>query len=131
MAQPRPKVFEYAVELETGGTASIPGGTSFLPPAGWTADHLLLAALVRCSLESLAHHARRAGSTVRGSGSATGRVTKRGTDGRYAFVEIDCRIDVKLDPPIADTRELTAQAERDCFVGSSLTVAPRYDWRLA
>jgi organic hydroperoxide reductase OsmC/OhrA len=131
MAQPRPKVFEYAVELDTGGTASIPGGTSFLPPAGWTADHLLLAALVRCSLESLAYHARRAGSTVRGSGSATGRVTTRATDDRYAFVEIDCRIDARLDPPIADVRELTARAERDCFVGSSLTVATRYDWRIA
>jgi organic hydroperoxide reductase OsmC/OhrA len=131
MAQPRPKVLEYAVELDTAGTASIPGGKSFLPPAGWTADHLLLAALVRCSLESLAYHARRAGSTVHGSGSATGRVTRRATDGRYAFVEIDCRIDAKLEPPIADTRELTARAERDCFVGSSLAVAPRYDWRLA
>ena len=131
MGQPRPKVFDYAVELGSDGTASIPGGTSFLPPAGWTADHLLLAALVRCSIESLAYHARRAGSTMRASGSATGRVTKRATDGRYGFVEIDCRIDAKLEPPIADTRELSARAERDCFVGSSLTVAPRYDWRLA
>jgi organic hydroperoxide reductase OsmC/OhrA len=131
MAQPRPKVFDYTVEYDTDGTASIPGGTSFVPPAGWTADHLLLTALVRCSLQSLAHHARRAGSTVRGSGSASGRVSKRASDGRYAFVEIDCRIDVKLDPPLADTHELTALAERDCFIGSSLTVAPRYDWRLA
>jgi organic hydroperoxide reductase OsmC/OhrA len=131
MAQPRPKVFKYAVEFDADGTASIPGGASFVLPAGWTADHLLLAALVRCSLQSLAYHARRAGSTVRGTGSATGRVTKRATDDRYAFVEIDCRVDAKLDPPIADTRELTALAERDCFIGSSLTVAPRYDWRLA
>jgi len=131
MAQLRPKVFAYAVELDADGTVSIPGGESFLPPTGWTADHLLLAALVRCSLDALAHHARRAGSTTRGSGSASGRVTKRATDGRYGFVEIDCRIDAILDPPIADTRGLAAKAERDCFVGASLTVAPRYDWRLA
>jgi organic hydroperoxide reductase OsmC/OhrA len=131
MAQPRPKVFDYAVELDADGTASIPGGESFLPPAGWTADHLLLAALVRCSLDALAYHARRAGSTTRACGSATGRVAKRATDGRYGFVEIDCRIDARLDPPIADPRDLAAKAERDCFVGSSLTVAPRYDWRLA
>jgi len=131
MAQPRPKVFEYAVELDADGTASIRGGASFLPPPGWTADHLLLAALVRCSLDALAYHARRAGSTTRASGSASGRVTKRATDGRYGFVEIDCRIDAVLDPPITDTRDLAAKAERDCFVGASLTVAPRYDWRLA
>jgi organic hydroperoxide reductase OsmC/OhrA len=131
MAKARPKVFEYAVELDSDGTASIPGGASFLPPPGWTADHLLLAALVRCSLDALAYHARRAGSTTRGSGWATGRVTKRASDGRYGFVEIDCRIDARLDPPIADLRGLAAKAERDCFVGASLTVAPRYDWRLA
>jgi organic hydroperoxide reductase OsmC/OhrA len=130
MAEPRPKVFDYAVEFGTDGTASIPGGRSFQPPAGWTADHLLLAALVRCTLDSLAYHARRAGSVTTASGSATGRVTKR-TDDRYGFVEIDCRIDATLDPPIADTQALAAKAERDCFVGSSLTVAPRYDWRLA
>ena len=130
MAQPRPKVFDYAVELGADGTASIPGGEGFLPPAGWTADHLLLAALVRCTLDSLAYHARRAGSVTTASGSATGRVTKR-TNDRYGFVEIDCCIDATLDPPIADTQALAAKAERDCFVGSSLTVAPRYDWRLA
>ena len=131
MAESRPKVFDYAVELDADGTASVPGGDDFLPPVGWTADHLLLAALVRCSLDSLAYHARRAGSTTTASGSATGRVTKRAVDGRYGFVEIDCRIDARLDPPVADVRALAASAERDCFVGSSLTVAPRYDWRLA
>ena len=131
MAEPRPKVFDYAVVLDADGTASLPGGEAFAPPRGWTADHLLLAALVRCSLDSLAYHARRAGSTTTASGSATGRVTKRAADGRYGFVEIDCRIDARLDPPVADVRALAASAERDCFVGSSLTVAPRYDWRLA
>ena len=131
MAESRPKVFDYAVELDADGTASVPGGDDFLPPAGWTADHLLLAALVRCSLDSLAYHARRAGSTATASGSATGRVTRRAADGRYGFVEIDCRIDARLDPPVGDVRALTANAERDCFVGSSLMVAPRYEWRVA
>ena len=66
MAEPRAKVFDYAVELDAEGTASISGGEGFLPPDGWSADHLLLAALVRCSLDSLTYHARRAGSTTRG-----------------------------------------------------------------
>ena len=132
MTQPRPKVLEYAVDFDLDGTVSIPGGTEFRPPAGWTADHLLLAALARCALHALAYHVRRAGSTTtQASASARGRVTKRAEDGRYAFVEIDCRVEATLDPPIPDTRELVAKAERDCFVGSSLTAALRYDWRLA
>ena len=131
MAEPRAKVFDYAVELAVDGTMAIPDGPSFVPPSEWTADHLLLAALLRCSLDSLAYHARRAGSTTRASGSASGRVTKRESDGRYAFAEIEVRIDATLEPPAADAEALAAKAERDCFVGSSLTVKPRYEWRLA
>jgi organic hydroperoxide reductase OsmC/OhrA len=131
MAEPRAKVFDYAVELGADGTMAIPDGAGFVPPSGWTADHLLLAALLRCSLDSLAYHARQAGSTTRASGSASGRVTKRESDGRYAFAEIDVRVDATLEPPAAEAEALAAKAERDCFVGSSLTVKPRYDWRLA
>jgi organic hydroperoxide reductase OsmC/OhrA len=130
MGAPRAKVFDYAVELDANGRASIPDGGGFMTPDAWTADHLLLAALVRCSIDSLVYHARRAGSATRASGSATGRVTKRDSDGRYAFVEIACRIDATLDPPAPEPTELAAKAERDCFVGASLTVAPRYEWHL-
>ena len=130
MAESRAKVFEYSVELAADGELSVPGGNSLRTPEGWAADHLLLAALVRCSIDSLAYHARRAGSTTHASGGASGRVTKRGSDGRYAFVEIECRIDVTLEPPVADASELLAKAERDCFVGASLTVKPTYEWRL-
>jgi organic hydroperoxide reductase OsmC/OhrA len=130
MAELRAKVFDYAVELAADGTATIPDGEGFVAPSSWTADHLLLAALLRCSIDSLAHHARRAGSTTRASGSASGRVTKRESDGRYAFVEIDVRVDATLEPPATDAETLAAKAERDCFVGASLTVKPRYEWRL-
>ena len=130
MAEPRPKVFEYAVELDREGRATIPGGESLQPPESWTADHLLLTALLRCSIDSLTYHAQRAGSATQASGSASGRITKRDSDGRYAFVEIECRIDATLEPPTADPAELTAKAERDCFVGASLTIKPRYEWRL-
>ena len=131
MAEPRAKVFEYAVELDRGGRATIPGGESLQPPESWTADHLLLTALLRCSIDSLTYHAQRGGSVTKASGSASGRVTRRDSDDRYAFVEVECRIDAALDPPAADAGELTAKAERDCFVGASLTVKPRYDWHLA
>jgi hypothetical protein len=67
-----------------------------------------------------------------GSAHASGMVTKREEDGRFAFVEIVCGLDVDLDPlPEGDKlAELLALAERDCFIGSSLSVGPRYEWRV-
>jgi organic hydroperoxide reductase OsmC/OhrA len=109
----------------------IPGGAQIEPAEGWSADHLLLAALVQCSIASLSHHARRAGHEVVASGSAQGQVRKRESDGRYALMEVDVRIDAQLRPRLAETKELIGRAERDCFVGASLTVTPRYEWHLA
>ncbi len=59
MGEVRAKVFEFAVEVNEAGDATIPGGEALPLPAGWTADHLLLMALVRCSIESLRYSARR------------------------------------------------------------------------
>jgi organic hydroperoxide reductase OsmC/OhrA len=129
VAQPRPKVFEYAVELDRAGRMTVPGGAQMAAPEGWSADHLLLAALVRCSIDSLAYHARRMGRDVEASGYASGIVTRR-ADGRYAFVEVDCTIDAELLPRADDVEELLAKAERDCFIGASLNVVPSYDWRV-
>ena len=131
MAQPKPKVLEYAVEVDRAGRMTVPGGAQLAAPEGWSPDHLLLAALVRCSIESLVYHARRAGHDVRASGFASGTVTKRDGDSRYAFVEIECAIDAELSPRTNEVDDLLAKAERDCFVGASLTVEPRYDWRVS
>src|SRR5919199_7003058 len=120
MAEPKPKVFEYAVEVDRGGRMTIPGGAQLAPPEGWSPDHLLLAALVRCSIDSLRYHARRGGHDVRAAGFASGTVTKREGDGRYALVEISCTIDVELSPRGTEVDDLLAKAERDCFVGASL-----------
>jgi organic hydroperoxide reductase OsmC/OhrA len=125
------KVFEYAVELDAGGRLTIPGGGQLVPPEGWTADHLLLAALVRCSLDRFGHHARRAGHAVTASGSAQGTITKSGPDERYRFVSIAVRIDAQLDPRAADAGALIVKAERDCFVGASLAVKPEYEWHVS
>ena len=59
-------------------------------------------------------------------------MTKREEDGRYALAEIECGLDVELDPDPdeAQLRKLLDLAERDCFVGASLTVKPRYEWRV-
>jgi organic hydroperoxide reductase OsmC/OhrA len=98
----------------------------------WTPEHLVLAGLARCTLTALDFHAKRAEIAVSGSASAKGVVTKREEDGRYAFTDIDCTLDVRLDPaPDADgVHALVELAERDCFIGASLTVQPRYEWRV-
>ena len=127
----RAKVLEYAVELDGAGRMTIPGGGQFVPPEGWSADHLLLAALVRCSIDSFTYHARRAGHEVTAAGEAQGTITKSGEDGRYRFVQIAVRIDVQLAPRTNETDDLIAKAERDCFVSASLTIEPEYMWHVS
>ena len=125
------KTFEYAVELDGAGRFTIPGGGQFVPPEGWSADHLLLAALVRCSIDSFAYHARRAGHEVQASGSAQGTITKSGDDNRYRFVSISVRIDAQLTPRTNEADDLIAKGQRDCFVGASLSVKPEYEWHVS
>jgi organic hydroperoxide reductase OsmC/OhrA len=124
--------FEYAVELDTDWGATSDRGGSVLGHEYriWTPEHLLLAALCRCTLTSLRHHAERARLEVIGRGGAAGTVAKRESDGRFAFVRVDVDLTVSLDPipPPAEVRELLAKAERDCFVGASLTTPPTYRW---
>jgi organic hydroperoxide reductase OsmC/OhrA len=124
--------FEYAIAVDRAGRLSAQGGSPLELGEDWTPDHLLLAALARCTLESLRYHAQRANIEVRAGATASGTVTKRDEDGRYAFVEIDCRIDAELEPrPAAEElTALLAKAERGCFVGASLTAPPRYRWRV-
>lgn len=127
----RAKILEYAVELDGAGRMTIPGGGQFVPPEGWSADHLLLAALVRCSIDSFTYHARRAGHEVTASGDAQGTITKAGDDGRYRFVEIHVRINAQLTPRTNEVDDLIAKGERDCFVGASLTLKPEYEWHVS
>lgn len=127
----RARVFEYAVEVDRGGRMTVPGGAQIDAAEGWQPDHQLLAALINCSIESLRFHARRAGHEVAAGGEAHGTVTKRESDGRYAFVGISVQIDAQLTPRATDTAELVARAERDCFVGASLTIKPEYEWHVS
>ncbi|HET8751807.1 MAG TPA: OsmC family protein [Gaiellaceae bacterium] len=125
------KELRFAVDLTSAGRLTEENGVPLEVPDGWSPEHLLLAALIRCSLKSLRFHARRRGVEVR-SASGNGRtlVTKRETDGRYAMVEtsLDLAVQVEREPEQAALGELLALAERDCFVGSSLTAKPSYRW---
>ncbi|HZT94618.1 MAG TPA: OsmC family protein [Gaiellaceae bacterium] len=127
----RAKELRYAVDLSGDGELTEEHGVVLDPPAEWSPEHLLLAALVRCSLKSLRYHAQRKGVAVQ-SASGAGRtlVTKRETDDRYALVETELELSVELDPePDGDALAgLLGIAERDCFVGSSLTAKPTYRW---
>ncbi len=127
----RAKVFEYAAAVDRAGRMTVPGGAQVDQPEGWSADHLLLAALIRCSIDSFAYHARRAGHEVAAEGQARGTITKSAPDDRYAFVSIEVRIEAQLTPRTTEPDALIAKAERDCFVGASLKLKPTYDWQLS
>jgi len=120
---------DFTVDLAPDGSLRTEDGTALGPAPAWTPEHLLLAGLVRCSLESLRFHAKRAGIEVASAtGSANAHVAKRESDGRYAIVEAAVALDVQLVPVPGDPAELLAKAERDCFVGASLTAKPSYCW---
>jgi organic hydroperoxide reductase OsmC/OhrA len=125
----RARTFTYAVSLDRGWTAtSDKGGAAIELDEAWTPEHLVLAGLARCTLTSLRYHARLRGLESRSSATASAVITKRESDGRYAFVEIELEFDVTLEPPPSDLRELLARAERDCFIGASLALEPAYRW---
>ncbi|HEU5215309.1 MAG TPA: OsmC family protein [Gaiellaceae bacterium] len=123
------KELRYAVDLATTGEVSTEDGVALVQAAEWSPEHLLLAALVRCSLKSLRYHARRMGVDAGpATGSARTLVTKRETDGHYALVETEVELAVEIEPEPHSLAELLALAERDCFIGSSLTAKPSYRW---
>lgn len=127
----RPKVLEFEVAVDESRVARSSLGGSPLPrEAEWWAEHLVLAGLVRCTLASMDHAARRAGLNAVGSGRARGTVTRRETDGRYGFTDIEAVLEVQLAPSPDEGRlqEVLARAERGCFVSNSLLPAPRHRW---
>ena len=124
------RTFHYAVSQDRAARLSADGESQLELEPEWTPEHLVLAGLIRCTLESLRFHASRLGVDFVAGASASGTVTKRDSDDRYAFVEIVCALDLELEPEPPDLAELLAQAERDCFVGASLTVKPDYRWKV-
>jgi organic hydroperoxide reductase OsmC/OhrA len=132
VATVRARSFDYTVSLDEEWSATSDRGGEPLPhdAAAWTPEHLLLTALARCSLTSLGYHARRAELAVTSRAEARGTVTRRESDGRFGFVAVEVDATVTLDPPPGHdaARALLAKAERDCFVGASLTITPVYRW---
>jgi uncharacterized OsmC-like protein len=129
---PTAKEFRYGIAQDRAGRVTAEGGSVLELDPDWAPEHLVLAGLVRCTLASLRFHAERAGVDFVASAAGSARVTKRESDDRYAFVEIVVELDLELEPEPAPVylAELVGKAERDCFVGASLTVAPDYRWRV-
>ena len=123
------KELRYAIDLRD--VLRTEDGTPLHVDPGWSPEHLLLAALLRCSLKSLDYHARRAGNALDDAhGSARALITKHESDGRYATTEIELDLHVRLreQPGEDELSGLLLKAERDCFIGASLTVKPSYNW---
>ena len=128
-AEPRILEFDVSVDDDRSSSSAL-GGTAIAREDAWWPEHLVLAALVRCTLASMDYSARKAGLDVVGSGRAHGTVTKRAADGLYAFVDIRSELEIELDPmPVREiVADLVEKAERGCFVSNSLTTAPRHHW---
>ena len=124
------KEFSYAITLDRAGVLTADGDAALELDPAWTPEHLVLAGLVRCTLQSLRYHADRLGVDFVAAATASARVTKREDDERYAFVEINVEIELEIEPKPDDLRALLDKAERDCFVGASLRPHPRYSWRV-
>jgi organic hydroperoxide reductase OsmC/OhrA len=126
----RAKHFEYWLTLEEDGSLLAEGEPVDLRDV--SAEHLLLAALARCSISSLEYFAKQRDVAVTATAYAAGTITLRSEEDRYGFTNIDCRMEVKLDGELADDelRKLLESAEWGCFVGASLDPAPRYKWRV-
>jgi uncharacterized OsmC-like protein len=126
------KEFRYAIGVDRTGRVTADGQSPLDLDAAWTPEHLVLAGLVRCTLQSLRFHAAPLEIDFVANASAAAMVTRRPEDGRYAFVEIDVTLDLELDPvpPGEELAALLAKAERDCFVGASLKPSPSYNWRV-
>jgi hypothetical protein len=124
------KKLRYAVELSAAGELSEENGVVLETPDEWSPEHLLLAALIRCSLKSFRYHARGVVDVGSTSGRARTLVTRRNSDRRYAMVETSVELAVGLARELGpvELSDLLEFAERDCFIGSSLTDEPTYRW---
>jgi organic hydroperoxide reductase OsmC/OhrA len=124
------KVLQFATTLREDGRAAAEENEPAALPGEWTAEHLVLFALAKCSLTSLGHFARQRGATAEGSAVTRGTVTRVDEEDVYRFVEIEIDLDVRLEPEPDELPALLQRAEWGCFIGQSLKSKPQYRWRV-
>jgi uncharacterized OsmC-like protein len=74
------KEFRYAIGLDRRGRVTADGRSPLDLDPAWTPEHLLLAGLVRCTVQSLRFHAAREGVDLLASGSASLEVEQLDVD---------------------------------------------------
>ncbi len=142
---PASRTFTYDVALTwDGGRASTATAgdrppVTVAPPedfpygdaASWSPEHLFLASLSSCTLLAfLAHAANGELEVASYTAESSGTITRRTSDGRYAFVEVVLVPHVVVAAGQAEAaRALTSKAERDCFIsaGTSAKIDVRWD----
>ncbi|HEY0389016.1 MAG TPA: OsmC family protein [Gaiellales bacterium] len=140
------KTFRYQTELEWQGgrrsrmTAGDRPSIVVAPPVDfpggeeeqWSPEHLFLASLQSCTMLSfLAHCAHNGVEVVSYRSQASGDLSRREEDRRYAFQRVALVINVVVaggHAPLAQT--LTDKAHRDCFITASTTAEVEAAWRI-
>ena len=143
---PTAKSFSYEVALQWQGdrrsALSADDRPQILsgPPADfplgegerWSPEHLFLGSISSCTMLSYLAHASHRGVDVTGyTATASGTVTRRASDGRYAFVAVAIAPTVTVAAgQLEAARALTAKAERDCFISASTSADVTVTWEI-
>jgi organic hydroperoxide reductase OsmC/OhrA len=142
MANARTFTYDVALTYEGGrasrATAGARPAIGIAPPedfpygdaTAWSPEHLFLASLTSCTLLAFLAHAANAEIDVLSyTADVTGTITRRKSDGRYAFVAIDLTPRVVVGAGQSDdAEEITPKAERDCFISAGTTADITVRW---
>jgi organic hydroperoxide reductase OsmC/OhrA len=144
---PASRTFSYDVALTwDGGRASTatagdrppirvapPEDFPFGDATSWSPEHLFLASLSSCTMLAFLAHAANGEIDVDSyTAEVSGTITRRKSDGRYAFVQVVLEPRVVVGPGQADAaRALTSKAERDCFISAGTTAEIDVRWEIA
>ncbi len=144
---PASRTFTYDVALTwDGGRASTakagerpsirvapPEDFPFGDAASWSPEHLFLASLSSCTLLAFLAHAANGEIDVDSyTADVSGTITRRKSDGRYAFVQVVLVPRVVVGPGQAEAAQaLTPKAERDCFISAGTTAEVDVRWDIS
>src|ERR671936_718917 len=100
--------------------------------AEWSPEYLFLASIQSCTMLSfVAHCAHRGLEIVSYRSTAEGSIARDGESRRYAFQSVAMGVYARMaGGHAAPARDVTARAERDCFISASTTADVSTDWRI-
>ena len=144
MTASRTFTYDVALRWEGGRASTVTAGDRppivVAPPedfphgdaGAWSPEHLFLASLSSCTmLAFLAHAANGELDVASYTADVSGTITRRTSDGRYAFVEVVLTPQIVVGRGQADAaRGLTSKAERDCFISAGTTAEIDVRWEI-